>query len=62
MKITIIVKEEHLKILNDAITGKIDFEDKDFNVDWSNYSNYVKGFITVQLTYENYIKLNDSSS
>jgi hypothetical protein len=60
MKITIIVKQEHADLLYKACKGEIDVNDEKFRVDWSEFSNYAKGFLTVQIDYEMYIKLLDS--
>jgi len=62
MKVTIIVKEEHADILYKACIGEIDTTDLNFKVDWAPYSQYVKGFLTVQINYEMYIKLQDVSN
>jgi len=61
MKMTIIVKEEHINMLHKADTGEIDTTDDTFKIDWSLYSNYVKGYITVQVNYDLYVKLQDAS-
>jgi len=60
MKVTIIVKKEHAENLYLANKGELDVFDKDFHVEWSEFSNYAQGFLTVQIDYELYVKLLDS--
>jgi hypothetical protein len=60
MKVTIIVRQEHAELLYKACIGEKDVNDEDFLVDWSEFSNYAKGFLTVQIDYEMYVKLLDS--
>ena len=62
MKITVNIKEDHLDMLYKASIGDIGVSDETFKVDWTEYSNYVKGYITVQIEYDLYVQLTDVSN
>lgn len=61
MKVTIIVKEEHAELLYKVSKGELSMDDDKVQIDWATFSNYAKGFLTVQIDYELYVTLLDSS-
>lgn len=57
MNIIIIVKEEFLELLNNACDDNSIINKEGFSIEWSTYSQYVKGFLTVQIDYNTYKEL-----